>query len=229
MIGCVAACVTCCIAALPYIGTVILLPVVMFLFMYPLCFIRQFGDRYDVWAVVRPTEPRRRQIPPVQDTLTADVMDLLHTPAHSSRKALACPLSRASDRLAPSSRARPARFASHGFPSRPPAARLPACPASFAAPPARFIIFCTANSPARSITIGSSTRSSPRAGSRLDHRFELLSPATSLSAAASSFDPHPVVRPRRRLRPALVPAGLPRHFTTETELLNPTAPFIRQS
>ncbi len=54
MVGCLAACVTCCIAALPYIGTVILLPVVMFLFAYPLCFIRQFGDPYDVWAVVRP-------------------------------------------------------------------------------------------------------------------------------------------------------------------------------
>ena len=70
MIGCLAACVTCCIAALPYIGTVILLPVVMFLFVYPLCFIRQFGDPYDVWAVVRPTEPPPPpSVPPVQETL----------------------------------------------------------------------------------------------------------------------------------------------------------------
>ncbi len=70
MIGCLAACVTCCIAALPYIGTVILLPVVMFLFTYPLCFIRQFGDPYDVWAVVRPAElpaaPPAPLIPPIQ-------------------------------------------------------------------------------------------------------------------------------------------------------------------
>jgi len=69
MIGCLAACVTCCIAALPYIGTVILLPVVMFLFTYPLCFIRQFGDPYDVWAVVRLAElPPPPPIPPVQET-----------------------------------------------------------------------------------------------------------------------------------------------------------------
>ncbi|HEX4666392.1 MAG TPA: hypothetical protein VH207_07320 [Chthoniobacterales bacterium] len=72
MIGCLAACVTCCIAALPYIGTVILLPVVMFLFTYPLCFIRQFGDPYDVWAVVRPTAELPSpglplDVPPVQE------------------------------------------------------------------------------------------------------------------------------------------------------------------
>jgi hypothetical protein len=71
MVGCLAACVTCCIAALPYVGTVILLPVVMFLFAYPLCFIRQFGDPYDVWAVVKPAEPPQPPptVPPVQDTL----------------------------------------------------------------------------------------------------------------------------------------------------------------
>ena len=71
MIGCLAACATCCIAALPYLGTVILLPVVMCLFAYPLCFIRQFGDPYDVWAVVRPVEPPPLQppIPPVQEPL----------------------------------------------------------------------------------------------------------------------------------------------------------------
>jgi len=69
VIGCLAACFTCCIAALPYIGTVILLPVVMFLFVYPLCFIRQFGDPYDVWAVVRPSEPPPPpSVPPVQET-----------------------------------------------------------------------------------------------------------------------------------------------------------------
>jgi hypothetical protein len=72
MIGCLAACVTCCIAALPYVGTVILLPVVMFLFTYPLCFIRQFGDPYDVWAIVRPTAELPppvlpSEVPPVQE------------------------------------------------------------------------------------------------------------------------------------------------------------------
>jgi hypothetical protein len=39
------------------------------LFVYPLCFIRQFGDRYDVWAVVRPAElPPPPPIPPIQET-----------------------------------------------------------------------------------------------------------------------------------------------------------------
>ena len=66
MVGCVIACVTCCIAALPYFGTVILLPIVMLLFALPLCFLRQFGDQYDAWAVVRPTEP---PVPPVQEIL----------------------------------------------------------------------------------------------------------------------------------------------------------------
>ncbi len=69
-IGCIAGCVTCCVAALPYIGTVILLPVVMTMFAYPLCFVRQFGDEYDVWAVLPPpTEPPPPQVPPIQETL----------------------------------------------------------------------------------------------------------------------------------------------------------------
>jgi hypothetical protein len=68
-IGCVVACVTCCIAAIPYIGTVILLPLVTVLYAFPLCFLRQFGDQYDAWAVVRPIEPPAPPIPPVQDVL----------------------------------------------------------------------------------------------------------------------------------------------------------------
>ncbi|MBA3963425.1 MAG: hypothetical protein H0X40_16190 [Chthoniobacterales bacterium] len=67
ILSCLAGCLTCCIAALPYVGTVVLLPVVMTLFAFPLCFIRQFGDDYDVWAVVRPVEPLPPTIPPVQD------------------------------------------------------------------------------------------------------------------------------------------------------------------
>ncbi len=42
-------CLTCCIAALPYIGVVILLPVYVFVRAYPLCFLRQFGERWDVF------------------------------------------------------------------------------------------------------------------------------------------------------------------------------------
>lgn len=70
MIGCLAVCLTCCIVAIPYVGTVLLLPLVMFLFTYQLCFLRQFGDSWDVWAVVRPSEPPTLPptlpVPPVQ-------------------------------------------------------------------------------------------------------------------------------------------------------------------
>lgn len=69
MIGVVATCVTCCMAAIPYIGTVILLPIIFFLFAYPLCFLRQFGDAYDVFAVAPSVEPASfssGEPPPIQ-------------------------------------------------------------------------------------------------------------------------------------------------------------------
>jgi hypothetical protein len=70
MIGCLVACATCCVAAIPYVGTVILLPVVTVLFAFPLCFLRQFGDPYDPWAAVKlpepPPFPPANEIPPVQ-------------------------------------------------------------------------------------------------------------------------------------------------------------------
>ncbi len=46
----VGGCCTCCIAFLPYIGTVLLLPLHVFLRYYPLVFLAQFGPDYDVWA-----------------------------------------------------------------------------------------------------------------------------------------------------------------------------------
>ncbi|MEO6870853.1 MAG: hypothetical protein ABI233_01375 [Chthoniobacterales bacterium] len=69
IVSCLAGCVTCCLAIIPYVGTVILLPIVMVLFAFPLCFLRQFGDAYDVWAVTK-TLPPPPQIPPVQERLT---------------------------------------------------------------------------------------------------------------------------------------------------------------
>lgn len=69
IVSCLAGCVTCCLAIIPYLGTVILLPIVMVLFAFPLCFLRQFGDAYDVWAVTK-TLPPPPQIPPVQEGLT---------------------------------------------------------------------------------------------------------------------------------------------------------------
>ncbi len=48
----VACCCLCGIGILlfiPYIGTVILLPIHSFIRLYPLCFLKQFGDAYDVF------------------------------------------------------------------------------------------------------------------------------------------------------------------------------------
>jgi hypothetical protein len=56
LISCVAACVTCCIAAIPYIGTVILLPIPVTLYGFSLLFLRQFGSDYDMWANFIPSE-----------------------------------------------------------------------------------------------------------------------------------------------------------------------------
>ena len=134
MIGCLAACVTCCIAALPYIGTVILLPVVMFLFVYPLCFLRQFGDPYDVWAVVR-------QEPPPPDRLSRRCRircrphDESSTPRPGSPRAKSAGVRSISPCCRPcssslSSGRAPFRSGFH-LPLH--AAHSPACPASFAA------------------------------------------------------------------------------------------------
>ena len=56
IVGCVAACATCCIAAIPYIGTVILLPIFVLLRSFSLLFLRQFGPEYDVWTTSMPPE-----------------------------------------------------------------------------------------------------------------------------------------------------------------------------
>src|SRR6266446_2456557 len=56
IVGCLVTCATCCIAAIPYIGTVILLPVFVLLRSFSLLFLRQFGPEYDVWAGSMPPE-----------------------------------------------------------------------------------------------------------------------------------------------------------------------------
>lgn len=53
--GTIVACATCCVGALPYISTVLLLPAIVWLATYRLLFLRQFGDQYDVWANVTPS------------------------------------------------------------------------------------------------------------------------------------------------------------------------------
>jgi hypothetical protein len=49
--GTILSCLTCCIAGFPYIGTVVLLPALVWLLAFKLLFLRQFGAEYDVWAV----------------------------------------------------------------------------------------------------------------------------------------------------------------------------------
>ena len=69
--SCVLTCVTCCLTALPYIGTVILLPVHVLLMSHMLLFVRQFGADYDAWGTL-PPEPTLPPVdqPPIQEPPT---------------------------------------------------------------------------------------------------------------------------------------------------------------
>lgn len=72
LVACVLTCVTCCITAIPYVGTVILLPVYVFFRSYLLLFVRQFGPEYDAWGNVTaeaaqgPLDPPSIEPPPLQ-------------------------------------------------------------------------------------------------------------------------------------------------------------------
>jgi hypothetical protein len=63
VVACVTACATCCLALLPYIGTVILLPPYVCLRAFSLSFLRQFGPDYDVWATLPPPQPEPPPLP----------------------------------------------------------------------------------------------------------------------------------------------------------------------
>jgi hypothetical protein len=56
MVGVIVTCATCCLAAIPYVGTVILLPLFVCLRAFGLVFLRQFGPDYDVWMSFMPPE-----------------------------------------------------------------------------------------------------------------------------------------------------------------------------
>jgi hypothetical protein len=75
IVACLATCVTCCIAAIPYVGTVILLPVFVLLRSFSLLFLRQFGPDYDVWATFMPPEflPILSSTPPVPPPTTSSL------------------------------------------------------------------------------------------------------------------------------------------------------------
>ncbi len=64
MVGCLVTCLTCCLASLPYIGTVIVLPVPVFFRSFSLLFLRQFGSDWDVWGKI--PVPEMTTSPPVQ-------------------------------------------------------------------------------------------------------------------------------------------------------------------
>jgi hypothetical protein len=49
--GIIVCCFTCCIGALPYIGTVLLLPALVYVRCFTLDCLAQFGPEYDVWIV----------------------------------------------------------------------------------------------------------------------------------------------------------------------------------
>jgi hypothetical protein len=51
ILAALACCFTCCIAALPYLGTVILLPVLIYVRCFTLECLAQFGPQYNVWTV----------------------------------------------------------------------------------------------------------------------------------------------------------------------------------
>ena len=74
LIGIVATCCTAmCVLMIPYIGTVLMLPIIVFMRCYSLCFLRQFGPEWDVfpaapapaapWPPAPPT-PGRPAMPP---------------------------------------------------------------------------------------------------------------------------------------------------------------------
>lgn len=64
MLSTIVMCVTCCIGGLPYVHTVILLPVYVWLRAFTLLFIRQFGPEYDAWGGVAPLPVAQTPAPP---------------------------------------------------------------------------------------------------------------------------------------------------------------------
>jgi hypothetical protein len=67
-------CLTCCVGGLPYISSVILLPVLVFFAAFKLYFLRQFGSEFDVWNGMPPSldagpAPPEPPAPPIEPTL----------------------------------------------------------------------------------------------------------------------------------------------------------------
>jgi hypothetical protein len=56
VVAVIACCLTCCVAWLPYLGTVALLPALIYIKCFTLDFLAQFGPEYDVWTVDVPAQ-----------------------------------------------------------------------------------------------------------------------------------------------------------------------------
>ena len=68
IVSCAVILATCCIALIPYLGTVIMLPIFVCLRTFGLRFIRQFGSDYDLWASIVEAPPAAPPIPPPLQT-----------------------------------------------------------------------------------------------------------------------------------------------------------------
>src|SRR4029079_8180962 len=92
MIAGAVTCATCCIAAIPYVGTVILLPIPVTFGAFSLLFLRQLGRDYDVWGDVMPPEFLPILMPPPAPSgteagsLTDQTLGSYAIPRHSVRK-----------------------------------------------------------------------------------------------------------------------------------------------
>ena len=64
IIGFAATCLTCCLAVIPYLGTVILLPLYVFSRCYPVCFLEQLGPSWRFFPP-DPPEPDVSGVPPM--------------------------------------------------------------------------------------------------------------------------------------------------------------------
>jgi hypothetical protein len=51
VVSIIVCCLSCCIGALPYFGTILLLPALVYIKCFTLDFLAQFGPEYDVWTV----------------------------------------------------------------------------------------------------------------------------------------------------------------------------------
>ena len=59
----IACCLTCCFEALPYVGTVILLPMLVYVRCFSLDCLAQFGPQFDAWTVDVPPAPENPAAP----------------------------------------------------------------------------------------------------------------------------------------------------------------------